>query len=542
MIRTLLVALCLLSASSASAETASSAKDNAKAQSGSERGTAAITYLTTSTVYVSAGRKDKLTEGTRLSVIRADSVVGTIEVNNLSSDRASCKILESSGPFLVGDQVGWDAENEGGVPSPLRLAPEGSTRLESSPSSNRGTQSWLRANGIRGRISGRYLTVQDRSGTGQSLSQPALDARVEGRKIAGSDWDLSLDVRTRRTYREEANGTNSQEGRSRVYRANVAFRPLDSRVSLTVGRQYSPELSSLGIFDGASFALHFSQWSVGLLSGSQPDPVSFGYSGEIREHGLFVQRYSAPGSKRRLSVTMGAIGSYVGGEINREYLAFHTHYTTGSVSVYLSQDVDYNRGWKREMEGQAFSLNNTYASLRVRAAEQTTLAGGFDNRRNVRLYRDYISPEVEFDDTYRQGVWTGITQRFAKRYRLGARVKRSTGGTSGNTNTYTLNGSVQWRVSLRGRTSRFDNDLLIGWIHSGSAGVQVSPKMRFEIGGGVRTQTGKSSSTASEDLSWTNALADYSLGRQWYASISFERSHEGDQANDQFFTMLSYRF
>jgi hypothetical protein len=542
MIRVLLITLCLLSAGTASAETVSSAKDDASAQSLSSRATAAITYLTTSTVYVSAGRKNKLSEGSRLSVIRADSVVGTIEVINLSSDRASCKILESSGPFLVGDQVGWNAEDEGGVPTPLQLAPPESTRLESSRSSTGSTQSWLRENGIRGRISGRYLTVRDRSGTGQNLSQPALDARLEGRQIGGSDWDLSLDVRARRTFREEASGTNSQEGRSRVYRANLSWKPLDSRVSLMMGRQYSPELSSLGIFDGASFVLHFSQWSMGLLSGSQPDPVSFGYSGEIREHGLFVQRYSAQGSKRRLSVTMGAIGSYVHGEINREYLAFQTHYTTGSVSVYLSQDVDYNRGWKREIEGQTLSLNNTYASLRVRAAEQTTLAGGFDNRRNVRLYRDYISPEVEFDDTYRQGVWAGITQRFAKRYRLGVRVKRSTGGTSGNTNTYTLNGSVQWRVNLQGRTSRFDNDLLIGWIHSGSASVQVSPKMRLEIGGGLRTQTGKSVPTGGDRLSWTNALADYSLGRQWYASLSFERSHEGDQANDQIFSMLSYRF
>ncbi len=354
MIRVLLITLCLLSAGTASAETVSSAKDDASAQSLSSRATAAITYLTTSTVYVSAGRKNKLSEGSRLSVIRADSVVGTIEVINLSSDRASCKILESSGPFLVGDQVGWNAEDEGGVPTPLQLAPPGSTRLESGRSSTGSTQSWLRENGIRGRISGRYLTVRDRSGTGQNLSQPALDARLEGRQIGGSDWDLSLDVRARRTFREEANGTNSQEGRSRVYRANLSWKPLDSRVSLMMGRQYSPELSSLGIFDGASFVLHFSQWSMGLLSGSQPDPVSFGYSGEIREHGLFVQRYSAQGSKRRLSVTMGAIGSYVHGEINREYLAFQTHYTSGAVSAYLSQDVDYNRGWKREMEGQTF--------------------------------------------------------------------------------------------------------------------------------------------------------------------------------------------
>jgi len=281
---------------------------------------------------------------------------------------------------------------------------------------------------------------------------------------------------------------------------------------------------------------------MGVLSGSQPDLESFGYSNEIREHGVFAQMLAAQGASAKMTVTVGAIGSYNRGKINREYLALQTHVTSGHMSGYFSQDIDLNRSWKRDVEGSAISWNNTYASLRVQAAEQTTLSGGFDNRRSIRLYRDYITPEVEFDDTYRTGIWLGANHRIGKSYRLGARVKRSTGGSAGGANTYTVNGAVQWHVSLRARSTHFNNELVKGWIHSGSLSAQMGPRMHFEIGGGLRTQQSSSAAANDDQLTWTNVLADYSLGKSWYASLSFERSRQGVEANDQIFSMLNYRF
>jgi hypothetical protein len=251
-----------------------------------------------------------------------------------------------------------------------------------------------------------------------------------------------------------------------------------------------------------------SRVSVGLLSGSQPDPAGFGYSGETREHGAFVQVLSAPGSDTKVSATAGIIGSYTAGEINHEYLTLQTHYSSGTMSIYGAQDVHFNRGWKREAEGKSLSLNNTYTSLRYQAAQKTTLSAGFDNRRSIRLYRDFISPEVEFDDTFRQGVWTGVNHRIGKFYRVGAKVKSSTGGSSGSANTYTLNGAIQWAVNVHGRTTHFDNDLLSGWIHSGSAGFQLGPQMRVELGAGVRTQKSETAVGSDDRLTWTSIMVD----------------------------------
>ena len=40
-----------------------------------------------------------------------------------------------------------------------------------------------------------------------------------------------------------------------------------------------------------------------------------------------------------------------------------------------------------------------------------SLNAGWDSRRNVRLYRDLVSPATDFDDTYRQGYWGGVEWR-----------------------------------------------------------------------------------------------------------------------------------
>jgi hypothetical protein len=400
----------------------------------------------------------------------------------------------------------------------------------------------LRGHGLRGRVGARYLAVIDRTSARQSFHQPALDLRLDGRNVGGGDLDLSVDVRTRQTYRISPDGEASNEGRSRVYRANAAWVPFDRRLSFTVGRQLSQEHPALGIFDGGSLVLRMSSWSVGVLSGSQPDESDFGYSDAIRDHGGFVQVRSAPGSGTSWSTTIGAIASYAGSEINREYLSLQSALGAGRLSAYVSQDVDWNRDWRLEAEGESVSLTNTYATARLRVAGQTSLNVGYDNRRNVRLYRDYVSPETEFDDAYRQGYWGGIDQRFARAYRVSARVKRSTGGTAGTADSWTLGAAAQWRVALRARSTRYYNQLVRGWVHSGAASTQLGPSLRVEVGGGLRDETNATPGVSGQYVRWYNSLVDYALGRSWYASASFERSMAGPDASDQIHSMINYRF
>src|SRR2546425_10523833 len=83
------------------------------------------------------------------------------------------------------------------------------------------------------------------------------------------------------------------------------------------------------------------------------------------------------------------------------------------------------------------SLTSTFAVFQYHATQDLTLDAGFDNRRNVRLYRDVVNPETAFDDTYRQGAWAGMWLQLARRFRLGLDARFSSGGPAGGAHPHT---------------------------------------------------------------------------------------------------------
>jgi hypothetical protein len=501
------------------------------------QGLATITYMTASSVYIDAGSGDGLAAGDIVEVMRDGIVVASLRAEHLSTRKTSCTALSASVELQVGDQVRFVANLDD---SPAEEAAAGSDTDATVSTSSGRTTSWLRSKGIRGRIGARYLAVIDRSGTdGQDFSQPALDLRVDGKNINEQPFDLSVDVRTRRTYRKPSDGGTTEEGSSRVYRAAASWHPRDSLFNLTVGRQFSPELPTISVFDGASATLRWTYMGLGLLSGTQPDAIDYGYSTQIREHGAFLQFTSSRPPVSRWYLTTGIIGSYDGGEINREYLHAQTSFSLRRLSLYVSQDLDFHRGWKQAAEGTPQSWTDTHASMRIRVTDGSSVHGGYDNRRNIRLYRDFESPETEFDDAYREGYWAGFSQRFRRALRMGFDARRSTGGFSGDADSYTATFNAQWRVHASLRGTYFQNQLASGWLRSGALGTQLGSSLSVELGGGARDD---SSNPDGNTLGWMSFSLDYSLGRHWYLSMSTERSDDGVQANDQYYATTTYRF
>ena len=75
--------------------------------SGSVR-VARITYLTSASAYLDAGRLEGLQEGARVAVWRRGAAIGVLKVAYLASHQASCDVVSLSPPstgLAVGDMV-----------------------------------------------------------------------------------------------------------------------------------------------------------------------------------------------------------------------------------------------------------------------------------------------------------------------------------------------------------------------------------------------------------------------------------------------------
>lgn len=494
---------------------------------------AVITYLTSVTAYVAAGRDDGLAPGATLEVRRAGSVVGQLTVTDVSSHRAACSITRADQPLVVGDTATY--RPVAAPPAPLSQAsdaPRKSARKGPAP--------------IRGRVGVRYLYSRGFDGV-RTLSQPALDLRLDGANLGGSGIGLSVDVRARWTNAGGAGTVSTTDGLARVYQASLFWDPVGGPVRAVVGRQMSPTLATVAFLDGVLVEGHGRSWALGVVGGTEPDPVTFDPSGLVKDMGGYLQFRSAVGGARRWTATVGAMGSYTEGHSNREFAYLQGGYMDTRFSAFFAQEIDYYAPWKVEAgEPRSISPTSTYANLRWRIANPVTIAAGYDNRRNVRLFRDAVNPETVFDDAFRQGYWGSLGLNPGRHFQVGLEARNGSGGASGRATAYSftsgLYGLGRLGMGVRARGTRYTNPASDGWL--GSLAVSMAPASRIslELNGGIRSENNPLDDPAQRQLYWIGGYADVALLRAMYLMLSITHESGTLDGVDQGYVGLSYRF
>jgi len=519
----------------ARAQTAAPASSDADAVAKQAR----VTYLTQSLVYIDAGTRSGLAIGDAVEVVRGDKVVTRLEVLEASPHKAACRRQEGDTKVEVGDVVRFHA-----APEKKPGAAEGKGAQAKAPEKDhREFSRRLRDLGLSGRVGVRYL-MSYQPDTDYLYHQPGLDLRLRGHDIAGSHVDADVDVRAYRSYRDTGSGS-STDSANRVYRANVAWSPEVVPMRLVLGRQFSPSLADLNLFDGMLAEYNSARFTVGALGGTQPDSDNYGFSTDIRQYGTWAEVHNLVGAERRWAGTLGLVGSYDGSKVNREFIYLQGRYDEKRGSLFLAQEVDINRGWKRDAGESALSATSTHAQGRYRITDAVTLSAGIDTRRDVQLYRDYVSPETDFDDTYRSGYWARIDGRIGW-FRTGFDVRLSRGGDSGDANAYSAHlGAVnvtRLHLDLRSRCTHYDGDDANGWLQSFTARLPVGQRVGLALLGGLRAETSKIDNGPDTQVGWYGIDIDVSLGQHWLYLLSLEKT-EGDDVGDfQLYSGLSYRF
>jgi hypothetical protein len=504
---------------------------------------ARVTFVTTSSAYLNAGKSDGLIEGARVDVVRTGRTVGELRVSFVSSHQASCQIVSAVDSVMVGDSARY-------VPAASAAAPPPAVAARTGPTARPAAQRAARRSStgsLRGRVGLYYLSVVQRDSFGGHFAQPSSDLRLSGGGLGGSPLGLALDVRTRRSVRALPGTTTSTTDQTRVYQAQVYWQAPGSPVRFTTGRQYAPGITSVGLLDGAAVEINQSGWDYGLFGGLQPDLIDLGFSGDISQLGGYVRRHNQPASLTRWSLTAGASGSYVTWHTNREFLYLQASYLTRRLSFYGVQEVDYYRPWRRVLGEQAVSPTSSFANLQLQLTGGLGLTAGFDNRRSVRLYHDVIDSTAAavFDETFRRGVWTGLTVRTPRHFRASFDVRTNHDATTGTANTYTLALAVERLTSLgiglRTRSTRYTTGPRDGWLNSVSLGLEPWGRGSVALTSGWRTEHDSTAAPAL-DIRWLSADMDVSLARSLFVILSAYRETGGLEAHDLVYAGLSYRF
>jgi hypothetical protein len=509
----------------------------AAAQDSAATKIAHVTYITSASAYVDAGRLDGLQEGSRLDVVRGGSAVAELKVAFLASHKASCDIVSASVALVVGDTARFApvaAPRDAAVALHPRPAPP--VRHTTLPS------------GLRGRVGIEYLGAGQLDGGVGGFTQPGLTLRLDGHPLGAPALGVAVDIRARRNYTVLSDGTTLTDSRNRVYQAAMTFHPPGLPMRVTAGRQISGNLASVGVFDGVLAEVNTGGWGAGMFGGAQPDPIGLQFSTQILEAGAYVQSHSPPGTRAPWSVTLGASASYDGGQPNREFGFLQASLLSSKLWMFFTQEVDYYEPWRRMTSLSPVSPTNTFALVRYRLTGSMTVEGGVDNRRNVVLYRDVVNPVTSFDDAYRQGAWAGWSLRVGRHLLVGLDGRLSTGGPAGRADAYTMSliaGPMsRYGIVFRSRTTRYSGTQPTGWLESLALGIAPGGgRLHVELNGGRRQQWDPVTDPPTNAwVTWLGADLDVDLARSWYVVMSANRETGGFDENGQIYGGLSYRF
>lgn len=495
--------------------------------------TALVTFVTTSSAYINAGKAEGLAMDGRVDVVRRGRSVAELKVTFLSTHQASCRIVSVVDSVVVGDSVRYLA-----VTAPDTAAVAYGTGGPKPSVSRPASRASLGR--LRGRVGLYYLTVTQRDTLGGRLSQPSGDFRLNGAGLGGSPIGIVIDIRSRRLVQALPGSPTRTTDLTRVYQAAVSWQAPGLPFRFTTGRQYAPGVTSVGLLDGAAAEVSLPGWDYGLFAGTQPDPVNLGFSSHVAQLGGYFRLHSRAASLTHWAYTIGASGAYLDGQTNREFAYVQANYFTRRFSVYAVQEVDYYRPWRRLGGERAISPTSTFANLQLQLFTGVSLTGGFDNRRSVRLGNEFA--DTVFDDTFRRGVWAGFGVRFARHFQATVDARTNHDSSSGTANAVTValdaDRLTRFGMSARTRSTRYTTPTREGWLNSVSIGAEPFGRGSLQLTAGWRSEQGSTPTR----INWLAVDMDASLLRSVFIIVSAYRERGGIEGHDLLYTGASFRF
>jgi hypothetical protein len=509
-----------------------------------------VKYVSSSVVYLDAGRTAGLEMGDRVQILRGDSLIAVLEVAFVADNSASCQLPENSALILVGDAAMSIVPDRAESTEVKTLQADTSIRYTAADSQTGSRGKRIRgSNRLSGSIGVQVRAQDDRETFNYDYTQRSLQIRTTLGRIGGSDYKLSVRANLRETLRSrETSSATKSAANHRLYEMAMLYDNPLAAFSYGVGRMLVRELRGIGYLDGAFGRYRLSSAvSAGVFAGTEPDLQNTKFRSDVTKAGAFAVYEKRVADANRFAATVSLAGAYDNGEIDREFVYQQINYTHGSrFNIYESTEVNVNRGWLKKAENAdlkvaSFLLNTRYAFNRLLA-----LSLGYDSHTNYYTYESRSVPDSLFNVALSQGWRGSVNLRFTNRTfaELGAGLRTTEGNRAD-----TKNGSVR----LGG------NDLLgsaIGltlqvraYENSFSKGYQPSVMLSHSFANVVRVSfdAGSNSYTlerGGEQLNqhWSRLTIDASIASHIYCSADAEAARGSGMDANTISAGLGYRF
>jgi len=364
----------------------------------------AINYISAENVYLNAGKHAGLAVGIRVEVVRLGKIIAILEVIHVSSNSASCHVVEQISPPRVGDAVSFKPEAKPPVLTPDRPPMPGSVTT---------TLTGIETNVLSGYVSVGTVWQKDLTDSGLSSLQPALASRLRVKNIGGTGAEFRFRDRVRYYNRDSSPGDNIAGDEWTHRLTELSFVNGDYRADLQwgFGRMIVPDMRGVGLVDGAYVSYRLGRWfRAGLAGGLAPDPLDLSPDADRPQAGGFVAFDYEPDNRWRFTSSAALAGNYVSGSINREFIYWQNVVSLHrKFSVFQSVEADLNRDWRRDANGESLTFSNFYLLANAELSRYASVDFAYDSRKNVRTWDTQATPDSLFDTSVYDGFGGGLS-------------------------------------------------------------------------------------------------------------------------------------
>ncbi|MGB5555865.1 MAG: hypothetical protein WBM83_14510 [Flavobacteriaceae bacterium] len=369
-----------------------------------------ISFVTSNNVYVKFENTEPIAIGDTLKL--SSSNTPCLVVTSKSSSSCVCSLIASC-EIKKGDPILFNYVLKP-VVQKAKIAPE--PLFE--PVILDKDEEPLYKESIRGRISvSSYSTIANkRDDRHQIMGRLSLNAD----HLRNSKFSFNSYLNYREILTESQSTSLQQTSLLRVYNFGVRYDAAPT-LSVVIGRNINPKISSIGAIDGLQVEKYFGQYYVGAIVGFRPDIFDYGFNSNLLQYGGYVGTASDR-ENFYAQTTLGFIEQRNGSETDRRYTYFqHSSTFSKNLNLFSSLEVDLFS----KLNGEATTdvrLTNLYVSARYRFSRKINAMVSYDSRKRI-LYYETFQTEIERlldDDIARQGIRGRVNVRPAKNILVGA--------------------------------------------------------------------------------------------------------------------------
>ena len=374
-----------------------------------------VSYVSSTTIYISAGRDDSLAIGDTLIIARGSAMVCRVVAIAVSRHSTASQIVSGKGPVFVGDTAAITKLLR--IPeSPGRDSIAATTQMFRPESlkrdDHRHQNSASDQNIVSGRVAVQYSGVSAEDSR-FNLSQPSALTRIEVAKLFGTNLKFSMYGRT--YYDLSANynrfGDNARL-KIRMYEFTFSEEEPNGLYGYSAGRISSRFVGGLGTFDGGQVYYKVGDVTSGILFGGQVGDPTMTIDGDDQKGAFFVNYRYGPDFLHQYDGTIAYARQLFDGKLDREFFYIQNLATVGTQwNIYQSGELE-TQEMNNGVRTTSPKLSNTFFAINYYPIQWFSANVGYDASKTVYLFESMkATPDTLIDRNYLQGYRANTTFR-----------------------------------------------------------------------------------------------------------------------------------